>query len=86
MMASHRTASDVRGDRQFARRRRFAALALCAPLAALGGCQTFYRDQVDVPGTNQRLIVGSSTVLFGPFAAVWVLEDGKVTRVKVVKE
>lgn len=73
----------VRDRRRYRRRSSFGAVALCA---ALGGCQTFYHDQVDVPGTNQRLIVGSSTVVFGPFAAVWVLEDGKITKVKVVKE
>ena len=46
------------------------------------GCQTVYTGQVAVPNTKQRLVVGHDG---GPFARIWVIEDGKAYDVKVVR-
>ena len=62
------------------RARRGLVLAACL----LGcGCGSFYQDQVEVPGTNQRLAVGHDS---WPSAKVWVVVDGKEEAVKIVKE
>lgn len=56
------------------------AFLLALPCSA---CATWVRDQVKVPGTNQRLLVGSDD---WPTKKVWVLEDGKIQPVKIVME
>ena len=60
--------------------------ALCSfllALCALGtACALRPMDQVEVPGTHQRLVVGDDGL---PFKKVWVCEDGKIKDVKIVQ-
>jgi hypothetical protein len=68
-------------------RRRSKRLIPCLPVLGLAlltsACTTWFNDQIDVPGTNQRLIVGHDG---WPFRKAWVMEDGKLQTVKIVRE
>jgi hypothetical protein len=52
-------------------RLRRALLPLLAMTAA--GCASWFNDQIDVPGTNQRILVGHDG---WPNKKAWVLVDG----------
>ena len=57
---------------------------LAVPLAGIAaGCDTFVHGQVAVPDSNQRLAAGADGV---PSKQVWVIENGKAERVKIVTE
>ncbi len=71
----------VRPDRRVRSAALFALLGLC--LAPLTSCGSVYMDQVEVPGTKQRLIVGHNTA---PVGRVWVMENGKIERVTIVRK
>ena len=58
-------------------------LLLVAGLAPLGGCLNNFADQVEVPGTNQRIIVGHDG---WPNRKAWVLEGDKLHRLKFVRK
>ena len=49
----------------------------------MAGCGSVYTSQLAVPGTNQRLVVGHDN---WPSKQIWVIENGKVDTVKIVKE
>ena len=47
------------------------------------GCATWFRGQVAVPGTGQRIIVGCD---HWPTKKIWILENGELTSPKIVYE
>jgi hypothetical protein len=55
------------------------SLALLA--ATSSGCATWYHDQIEVPGTNHRIVVGSDN---WPTKKIWLLVDGKEQKLNVV--
>lgn len=71
--ASHRFPSCIRSG---------ALMFSCLAVALLSSC-TIYWDQIEVPGTDQRLIVGGQVVFLGPLPQIWVMEGDVVERVHV---
>jgi hypothetical protein len=55
---------------------------LLLPALTGAGCRSWYNGQVEVPGTNQRLVVGSDN---WPTKKAWVLVDGKFHPLNVVQ-
>lgn len=60
-----------------------AAIVMLLISGFVTGCGSAYTGQVAVPNTGQRLVVGHDSF---PSKKIWVIEDGKVESVKVVKE
>ena len=61
-----------------------ALMFSCLAAALLSGCSV-YNDQFEVPGTDQRIIVGTTWALFGPFKKAWVMEGDQVESLRIVK-
>jgi hypothetical protein len=59
------------------------AAMLVGSLLSSAGCASYYAGQVKVPNTNQRLVVGHDS---GPFEKAWVIENGKIESVKIVRK
>ena len=57
----------------------------CIGLLGFTSCSVFM-DQAEVPGTNQRLVVGGQIVFLGPLPKIWVLEGDRYESVKIKKE
>jgi len=65
-----------------ARRRHSKLPLLLVALAPLSACVAQYNDQIEVPGTNQRIIVGNDG---WPNRLAWVLENGEIHELKFVR-
>lgn len=73
-------------SRRPARSRALLVLLVLPCLAlALAGC-SIYQDQIQVPGTGQRLVVGGSIVFLGPLPKIWVIEGDRRELVELVRE
>ena len=54
--------------------------------ALVSGCRSYFMDQVAVPNTKQRLVVGQYVNVFAsgaPSRQVWVIDGGKLEPDKV---
>ena len=65
-------------------RRCLAVVLMLAAIVFPTGCGSIFHDQVPVD-PDHRLVVGNSFGLFNHKAKAWVIENGEVHDVKVVR-
>ena len=60
-------------------------VALVATLACTG-CQTVFYDSIDLPGSDQRLVVGQKAGFLAVHSTIWVVDGSGSRQCKIKKE